>query len=118
MRRQLVTIPLLVVILSGCGITITPTEQVAPDDGASGHPLDSDGDGFSDEIELNGFRPTDPFDVTDSPGNIRDADGDGCSDFSEANFTLYCDGDPNSVDSDGDGFLDTSETNVTVSLGR
>ena len=41
MRRRLITLPLLVVMLSGCGFTITLTAPTEPDDGAAGPALSS-----------------------------------------------------------------------------
>ena len=64
------------------------------DNGTDGAP-DSDGDGFSDDEEINGIPGTDPFDPTDNPDNVRDTDGDGCSDFDESNFVGFCNNDPN-----------------------
>ncbi len=72
--------------------------------------LDTDGDGFSDDAEINGITGTDPSDPTDNPANVRDSDGDGCSDFDESNFVGFCDNNPNSRDTDGDGLLDFEET--------
>jgi len=57
--------------------------------------VDSDGDGFSDETEINGTPGTDPIDSTDNPASVRDSDGDGCSDYDEINFPNFCDNDPN-----------------------
>ena len=58
-------------------------------------PGDSDGDGFSDDLERNGIPGSDPFDPNDTPDNPIDTDGDGCSDFDELNFANFCDNDPN-----------------------
>lgn len=58
-------------------------------------PGDSDGDGFSDDLERNGIPGSDPFDPNDTPDNPIDSDGDGCSDFDELNFPNFCDNDPN-----------------------
>lgn len=80
--------------------------------------LDSDGDGFPDEVEINGVPGTDPNNANDNPNNVIDTDGDGCSDFDESNFEGFCDNDPNTggagqdgTDSDGDGFSDNEEIN-------
>jgi hypothetical protein len=80
-------------MLPGCGNT--PTGLTGPGDGTlGGTVLDSDGDGFSDDEEINFIPGTDPFDATDNPNNVRDTDGDGCSDFDELNFIGFCDGNP------------------------
>lgn len=73
--------------------------------------LDSDGDGFSDDEEINFIPGTDPFDPTDNPNNVRDTDGDGCSDYDELNFDGFCDGDPDTPppDLDGDGSPDDED---------
>ncbi len=122
MQRLLITIPLIVLMLPGCGNT--PTDLTGPGDGTLGGTvvdsdvdtddggindipdtdedgtedsvvLDSDGDGFSDDLE-NGSNPgTDPFDPTDNPNNVRDTDGDGCSDYDELTLDGSCDNDPN-----------------------
>lgn len=55
--------------------------------------LDSDGDGFPDDVETLGIPGTDPNDPTDTPDSPRDTDGDGCSDFDETEFG-FCNGDP------------------------
>lgn len=95
MQRLLITIPLLVVMLPGCGNT--PTDLTGPGDGTLGSTVvDSDGDGFSDDVENNSNPGTDPFDATDNPNNVRDSDGDGCSDYDELNSDGFCDNDPNS----------------------
>ncbi|MCG8374244.1 MAG: OmpA family protein [Balneolales bacterium] len=61
-------------------------------------PIDSDGDGITDDQEiLNG---TDP--------NSADSDGDGLSDSEEAELGT----DPNNSDSDGDGLSDGDEVNT------
>lgn len=63
--------------------------------------FDSDGDGFSDQQEVNGTPGTDPQDPTDRPDRPRDSDADGCSDFDELNFGGFCDNDPNSPGAGG-----------------
>ena len=81
----------------GCGATVTvpdnqdegPDETLDP--AIDDTELDSDGDGFPDEVELHGEQATDPNDPTDNPDNVRDTDGDGCSDFDEFYFPDYCD---------------------------
>jgi len=81
----------------GCGATVTvpsPDPDLGPDETLDEIILDSDGDGFSDELEINSITGTDPDDPTDNPNNIRDTDGDGCSDFDELNFPNFCDNDP------------------------
>lgn len=80
-------------------------------DGPDGRVLDSDGDGFSDDDEINFTPGTDPFDATDNPNNVRDTDGDGCSDYDELTFDGFCDNDPNTPppDLDGDGSPDDSD---------
>ena len=108
MHRLLITIPLLVVMLPGCGSTPTelvpsvPDTTLSPaaltDDGV----LDSDGDGFSDDVENNSNPGTDPFDATDNPDNVRDTDGDGCSDYDELTLDGFCDNDPNTPGNTGD----------------
>jgi hypothetical protein len=104
----------------GCGATVTapgPTQlnSSEPNPTRPAPPVDSDGDGFSDDKEINGTPGTDPNDPTDNPNNVRDSDGDGCSDYDELNFDGFCDNDPNTpVDSDGDGFSDDKEINGTT----
>ncbi len=99
MKRMRLTFPgllLLVgvmVVVHGCGNV--PGDTGEPNGGSGGGVLDSDGDGFSDDEEINGTPGTDPFDPTDNPNNVRDTDGDGCSDYDELNFDGFCDGDPN-----------------------
>ncbi len=88
-----------------CPNTLSGVE--VDDDGCAPGQLDSDGDGFSDDEEINGIPGTDPFDPTDNPNNVRDTDGDGCSDFDELNFKGSCDNDPNTPD--GTGGFDISE---------
>jgi hypothetical protein len=87
--------------------------------------LDSDGDGFPDEVEANGAPGTDPFDPTDNPNNVRDTDGDGCSDYDELHFDGFCDNDPETTPQDtltlsgvyGQSVLELSDGAVrTVSL--
>lgn len=75
--------------VGGCGATIALPDS----DGNTS--VDSDGDGFSDDLEISSTPGTDPFDATDNPNNVRDTDGDGCSDFDELNFSGFCDSDPN-----------------------
>ena len=69
--------------------------------------VDSDGDGISDETELE--MGTDPNNVdTDGdgrPDNIEDSDEDGVPDYQEAEMGM----DPNNTDSDGDGIPDGQE---------
>jgi hypothetical protein len=62
--------------------------------GSQPGPVDSDGDGFSNDDEVNSTPGTDPNDPTDNPNNVRDTDGDGCSDYDEINFPNFCDSDP------------------------
>lgn len=71
---------------------------------------DSDGDGFSDEIEAYSVPGSDPFDWTDTPLSPRDSDGDGCSDYDEITWG-FCDSNAYSwgSDSDFDGFSDETE---------
>jgi len=91
---------LAISVASGCGGMPTGTDMA--DDGP-GQPfpepgdtsLDSDGDGWPDDIEINGTPGTDPFDASDNPNNVRDSDGDGCSDYDELNFSGFCDNNPN-----------------------
>jgi len=87
----------------GCGATVAVPN---PD------PVDSDGDGFSDELEINSTPGTDPFDPTDNPNNVRNSDGDACSDYDELHFPNFCDNDPYTppcpfVLDDGEGFAVT-----------
>ncbi len=79
-------------------------------------PLDSDGDGFTDDDEINSIPGTDPFDATDNPINVRDTDDDGCSDYDELNFDGFCDNDPATPrpDEDADGVPDDTDNCVTV----
>ena len=63
-------------------------------------PLDTDGDGLSDEDEVN-VHGTDPL--------IPDTDGDGLSDGEEVNVQGT---DPLNPDTDGDGLPDGEEVNV------
>ncbi len=120
MQRLLITIPILVVMLTGCGNaptdlvgpgpdggTVVDSDGVPDDGGINDIPdtdgdgtddsvvLDSDGDGFSDDEETGFIPGTDPFDPTDNPNNVRDTDGDGCSDYDELNFDGFCNNDPN-----------------------
>lgn len=83
----LMTLVVLACFAHGCG--------AAPGSTLGSGLVDSDGDGFSDDVEINGVPGTDPFDATDNPNNVRDTDGDGCSDYDELNFTGFCDNDPN-----------------------
>ncbi len=110
MQRLLITIPLLVVMLPGCGNT--PTDLGGPGDGTLGSTVvDSDGDGFSDDVENNSNPGTDPFDATDNPNNVRDTDGDGCSDYDELTLDGSCDNDPNTPVSEAfDGFWEVEGT--------
>lgn len=86
-RSYLVTLSAMALIgLGGCGSVPSAMTQ----SGA----LDSDGDGFPDNVEKSNNPGTDPFDATDNPNNVRDTDGDGCSDFDELNFVGFCDGNP------------------------
>lgn len=83
--------------------TVTDTDPPpAEDDPPMATPGDSDGDGFSDELEINGIPGSDPFDPNDTPDNPIDTDGDGCSDFDELNFINFCDNDPNTQAVDPD----------------
>ncbi len=94
MQRLLITIPFVVVMLPGCGNT--PADLTGPGGGTLGATvLDSDGDGFSDDVEINSIPGTDPFDPTDNPNNVRDTDGDGCSDYEELTLVGFCNNDPN-----------------------
>jgi len=63
--------------------------------------VDSDGDGFTDDLEINSTPGTDPNDPTDNPNNVRDSDSDGCSDYDELNFDNFCDNDPNTPIAEG-----------------
>jgi serine protease len=78
-----------------------------------GGAVDSDGDGFSDQAEIDGRPGTDPNDATDNPNNVRDSDGDGCSDFDESNFANFCDNNPNT--NPGDVVAPPNGGSVTVS---
>lgn len=86
--------------------------QDGPDDGPPIDPAgDADGDGFSDQDELNNLPATDPDDAEDNPDHVIDNDGDGCSDFEEVELDGFCDGDPDTpidttTDSDNDGVPD------------
>ena len=113
----------------GCGATVTvPNDpNTDPDETLDETIVDSDGDGFSDDVEINGTPGTDPDDPTDNPNNVRDIDADGCSDYDEINFENFCDNDPNTpiiddtlgcapicistdyCDSDCDGWFDLVE---------
>jgi len=77
----------------GCGATVTiPDDQDETLDPAGvDADVDTDGDGFPDEVELHGEHATDPNDPTDNPNSVRDTDADGCSDFDELYFPRYCD---------------------------
>jgi serine protease len=55
--------------------------------------VDSDGDGYPDQTEINNNPPTDPYDPIDNPAHVHDSDGDGCSDYGEIAFG-QCDGNP------------------------
>lgn len=113
MQRLLITIPILVVMLSGCGNK--PTDLTGPGDGTlDSTVLDSDGDGFSDDAEVSGVPGTDPFDATDNPNNVRDTDGDGCSDYDELTLDGSCDNDPNTPVS---GTCDVAYYNSEFSYG-
>ncbi|MCH7526409.1 MAG: thrombospondin type 3 repeat-containing protein [Planctomycetes bacterium] len=111
------TLPALVgvlIVAEGCvnvpgGLILD--NGIVDGDGSDGLVLDSDGDGFSDDEEINFIPGTDPFDPTDNPNNVRDTDGDGCSDYDELNFDGFCDNDPNTPppDLDGDGTPDDSD---------
>jgi len=70
------------------------------DDVPDDSPIDSDGDGLSDEDEVNIFG-TDPHN--------RDSDNDGLSDYDEV---LIHGTDPNNPDSDGDGINDSAEVQL------
>ena len=61
-------------------------------------PVDSDGDGLTDEEEVNTYK-TDPL--------VEDTDGDGRSDFEEVNGDPATN--PTLADTDGDGFDDGFE---------
>jgi uncharacterized protein (TIGR03382 family) len=78
-----------------------PSDDVTP-------PADTDGDGITDEEELE--LGTDPDD--------GDSDDDGVLDGAEDNYSADTDGDgtinPLDPDSDGDGILDGTETGVTT----
>jgi len=80
----------------------TPSGAAVDDNGCALSQVDSDGDGFSDDMEINSTPGTDPFDPTDNPNNVRDTDGDGCSDYDELNFLNFCDNDPNTPGNTGD----------------
>jgi hypothetical protein len=80
----------------GCGATVTvpnPDSNTGLDETLDETIVDSDGDGYSDDEEINATPGTDPNDPTDNPHNVRDSDGDGCSDFDELNFDNFCDND-------------------------
>jgi V8-like Glu-specific endopeptidase len=82
----------------GCGATATvpnPDSNSGPDESLNETIVDSDGDGFSDDAEINGTPGTEPNDPTDNPNHVRDSDGDGCSDYDELNFDGFCNNDPN-----------------------
>jgi hypothetical protein len=98
----LVLLPLMLAQSSagGCGATVTaPNPDANSDPNGNGTLdetiVDSDGDGFSDDVEINSTPGTDPQDPTDNPNNVRDSDGDGCSDYDELHFANSCDNDPN-----------------------
>jgi hypothetical protein len=82
----------------GCGAAVTvpnSNSNAGPNGNLNETLVDSDGDGFSDDVEINGTPGTDPNDPTDNPNNVRDSDGDGCSDYDELTRPNSCDNDPN-----------------------
>jgi len=84
----------------GCGTAVSapgPDFDSDRDETLDATIIDSDGDGFSDDDEVNFTPGTDPDDPTDNPTNVRDSDADGCSDFDELNFENFCDNDPNTL---------------------
>ena len=91
MKRLLIT---LLIALAGCGAVPADLGQPGEDAGAA-VPVDSDGDGLSDEEELG--RGTDP--------NRSDTDQDGLSDGEEVTMGF----DPLSRDGDLDRLNDSAE---------
>lgn len=103
--------------------TVTPTMAPSPTVTPTNVPLDSDGDGLTDDDETT--RGTNPM-SNDSDGDgvfdgyevsvglnplSPDSDGDGVSDYDEvANETV----DPGSGDADGDGLTDGFEGQVSL----
>ena len=84
----------------GCGaaVTVPDNQDTGPDETLDetidNTEPDSDGDGFSDDNEVNYIPRTDPNDAMDNPNNVRDTDADGCSDYDEINYAGFCDNDP------------------------
>jgi hypothetical protein len=86
-------------------ITLTTTykfESEPPNNGDP-DPVDSDGDGWSDDDEL--FYGTNPYDENDYPVLDKDSDNDGLTD----DFELSWGTDPYHPDTDGDGDNDADE---------
>lgn len=81
-------------LLAACNTQAVVSDVVGDAGDGVNVPLDSDGDGFSDDVEINSTPGTDPLDATDNPMNVRDTDGDGCSDYDELNFVGFCDNNP------------------------
>ena len=90
--------------------TDTPTPTPSP---TAIPPLDSDGDGFSDDYEIN--NGSDPYDPQNGPLDALDMEGDGQITIHDARV-LYLNRiglisaiPPAELDSDGDGFSDDYE---------
>ena len=75
-------------------VSVPPT--TGPTEISTASPLDSDGDGLTDDDELHRYKT--------NPG-VADTDGDGLTDGEEVKLGT----DPLSVDTDGDGLSDTTE---------
>jgi hypothetical protein len=85
----------LVTLLLGCGLAINACDGEAGDDDDDAGPVDTDGDGLTDDEEAD--LGTDP--------ELADTDGDGLDDGVEVDEAT----DPTNADSDGDGLGDGDE---------